>query len=30
MIVENQNASDGLATNINVRRCNNGEDSPSS
>jgi hypothetical protein len=29
MIVENQNASDGFATNINFRRCNDGEDSPS-
>ena len=29
MIVENQNASDGVATNINFRRCNDGEDSPS-
>ena len=29
MIVENQNASDGVATTINFRRCNDGEDSPS-
>ena len=29
MIVENQNASDGVATSINFPRCNDGEDSPS-
>ena len=29
MIVENQNASDRFATNIDFRRCNDGEDSPS-
>jgi hypothetical protein len=29
MIVENQNPSDRFATNINFRRCNDGEDSPS-
>jgi hypothetical protein len=29
MIVENQNPLDGFATDINFRRCNNGEDSPS-
>ena len=30
MIVENQNASDDFATNINFRRYNDGEDSLSS
>jgi len=29
MIVENQNPLDGFAANINFRRCNDGEDSPS-